>query len=162
MSSIKHFILFFFCINAITCFAQNSFDVLQLENDYNNSQSIIYSVAQDSVGNLWMATEEGVLKNNSLNYQKYNTYNGLENFSKNRITKIIVDSEENIWIGHENGIGLYNKQLDVFENLITKANNAISGVKSITEDSYQHIWVGAYNGLFKIKRQKDTFSVSKF
>jgi signal transduction histidine kinase/ligand-binding sensor domain-containing protein/AraC-like DNA-binding protein/CheY-like chemotaxis protein len=161
LSSIKHFILFFFCINAITCFAQNSFDVLQLENDYNNSQSIIYSVAQDSVGNLWMATEEGVLKNNSLNYQKYNTYNGLENFSKNRITKIIVDSEENIWIGHENGIGLYNKQLDVFENLITKANNAISGVKSITEDSNQHIWVGAYNGLFKIKRQKDTFSVSK-
>ena len=65
----------------MTCFAQNSFDVLQLENDYNNSQSIIYSIAQDSVGNLWMATEEGVLKNNSSNYQKYNTYNGLVNFS---------------------------------------------------------------------------------
>lgn len=145
----------------MTCFAQNSFDVLQLENDYNNSQSIIYSIAQDSVGNLWMATEEGVLKNNSSNYQKYNTYNGLVNFSKNRITKIIVDSKQNVWIGHENGIGLYNKKTDVFESLTTTGINTIGSVKSITEDSEHRIWVGAYNGLFQLIKNKDTYTSKK-
>ena len=84
------------------------------------TQSITYAVANDSIGNVWVASEEGVLKHNSKFYKIYNSYKGLPEIIGNRIKEIFIDSKQRIWIGMEAGVCLYNADLDRFELVESK------------------------------------------
>tara|TARA_R110002096_G_scaffold400804_2_gene597527 strand:- start:29755 stop:33621 length:3867 start_codon:yes stop_codon:yes gene_type:complete len=137
-------------------FSQSNTEFQQLKGANVSTQSITYAVAQDSVGNLWVASEEGVLKHNSKFYKIYNTYNGLPELFSNRTTEIFIDSKQNIWIGSEKGVCIYDANLDVFK--IVKSNIDInpSLVTSIQEDSQGNIWVGGFNGLWKYNTKSDS------
>ncbi|MDB4225655.1 ATP-binding protein [Algibacter sp.] len=130
-------------------FSQSNTEFQQLKGANVSTQSITYSVAQDSVGNLWVASEEGVLKHNSKFYRIYNTYNGLPELFSNRTTKVFIDSKQNIWIGSEKGICIYDANLDVFKIVKGSIDINPSLVTSIQEDSQGNIWVGGFNGLWK-------------
>ena len=55
--------------------SQSEFEFEQLIGDNVTTQSITYAIEQDSIGNLWIASEEGVMKYNSDVIKVYNTYN---------------------------------------------------------------------------------------
>ena len=131
-------------------FSQNPIEFNQLTGENVSTQSITYAIEQDEAGNLWIASEEGVLKHNSKFYQIYNTYNGLPEALNNRISEIFIDSKQQVWIGLEKGVCKYNKNLDIFE--IHPSNEDInpSLITSITEDDNNNIWIGGFNGLWKI------------
>ena len=130
-------------------FSQNNVEFQQLIGENVSTQSIIYDVEQDSIGNIWIASEEGILKHNSKFYKTYNTYDGLPEIVSNRTTEIFIDSKQRIWIGLENGICLYDKILDKF-NLIGNNNDINpSLVNKIVEDQKGNIWIGGFNGLWK-------------
>ena len=84
-------IIFLFSQLGIT---QNILEFSQLTGENVSTQSITYDIKQDSVGNLWIASEEGVLKYNSKYFKIYNSYNGLPESLSNRTNKIFVDSIE--------------------------------------------------------------------
>lgn len=134
-----------------------------------STQSITYDIKQDSVGNIWIASEEGVLKYNSKYFKIYNTYNGLPESLSNRTNKIFVDSRNNIWAGLDNGFCVYNKDLDKFDLIEDKKNLNPSLIKEINEDLDGNIWVGGFNGLWsynpkskKIKRHISKKSIQTF
>ena len=52
-------------LTQLTLAQDDSFDFEQLVVKNFPTQSITYSVKQDSIGNIWIASEEGVLKYNS-------------------------------------------------------------------------------------------------
>ncbi|MBJ6368501.1 hybrid sensor histidine kinase/response regulator transcription factor [Snuella sedimenti] len=114
-----------------------------------STQSITYAVAQDTIGNLWIASEEGVLKHNSKFYRIYNTYNGLPELFNNRTTEIFVDSKQQVWIGLERGVCVYDANLDVFKSVKSNGDINPSLINSITEDNQGNIWVGGYHGVWK-------------
>jgi len=130
-------------------FSQNNVEFQQLTGENVSTQSITYDVEQDSIGNIWIASEEGILKHNSKFYKTYNTYDGLPETVSNRTTEVFIDSKQRVWIGLENGICLYDKILDKF-NLIGN-NDEInpSLVNKIIEDNKGNIWIGGFNGLWK-------------
>ncbi|MDB9782538.1 ATP-binding protein [Winogradskyella sp.] len=113
------------------------------------TQSITYAVANDSIGNVWVASEDGVLKHNSKFYKIYNSYKGLPEIIGNRIKEIFIDSKQRIWIGMEAGVCLYNADLDRFELVENEKGFNPSLVDVIIEDEHQNIWVGGYNGLWQ-------------
>lgn len=142
-------------------FSQNNIEFKQLLGENVSIQSITYAIAQDSMGNIWIASEEGVLKHNSKFYKIYNTYNGLPEDLNNRVTEIFIDSKQRVWIGLERGVCFYDDQLDEFK--IVNSNNDInpSLIESITEDDYGNIWVGGFNGLWKVETTSNSTSLSR-
>ncbi|QNM84509.1 hypothetical protein H9W90_09905 [Polaribacter pectinis] len=153
---------FFTFIFFQTVIAQNTVEFLQLSGENASTQSITYAIKQDKDGNVWIGSEEGILKHNSVNYKNYNTYNGLPETLSNRTTEIFIDSKNNIWAGLEKGVCLYNKELDKFDLIQNKNNINPSLITSIDEDSEGNIWIGAFNGLWEYNTKTQELNLKKF
>ncbi|OBQ56680.1 response regulator [Tamlana sp. s12] len=151
--NIKLFIFFLFIQFT---FSQNNIEFQKLKGENVSTQSITYALAQDTIGNLWIATEEGVLKHNSKFYKIYNTYSGLPDFFSNRTKEVFIDSKQRVWIGLENGVCLYDSKLDVFKPVKNNSDINPSLVTTIKEDSRGNIWVGGFNGLWKYDTTSNT------
>ena len=129
--------------------SQSTVEFRQLRGENVPTQSITYAVANDSIGNVWVASEEGVLKHNSKFYKIYNSYNGLPKAIGNRIKEVFVDSKQRIWIGTEKGVCVYNEDLDIFDFVESEGDLNPSLVDVIVEDENHNIWAGGYNGLWR-------------
>lgn len=145
--------------------SQNNIEFDQLSGDNISTQSITYAVKQDRIGNIWIASEEGVIKYNSKEIKLYNTYEGLPETVSNRISTIFIDSKQRIWIGLENGICMYDEALDKFNLIESEVDINPSLVNIISEDKNGNIWIAGFNGLWKInpenfKAQKKTISIN--
>jgi len=114
-------------------------------------QSITYAVKQDSLGVLWIASDEGVLRYDSKNIQIYNSYQGLPPMVGNRARQIFIDSKQQVWLGMEKAICLYNKKSDSFELIGDQNSINPAYIMSINEDDEHSIWLGASNGLWQVK-----------
>jgi len=147
MSQSKTKLFFVFILVFQISVSQNAIEFSQLAGENASVQSITYATKKDKDGNLWIGSEEGVLKHNSKYYKIYNTYNGLPE-ALNRTSEIFIDRENNIWAGLENGVCLYNKAFDEFDLLQSKNNISPFLVSSIDEDAEGNIWIGAFNGLW--------------
>lgn len=139
--------LLFFIVSI--CQSQEILEFNQLSGENSSTQSITYGIKKDSIGNLWIASEEGILKHNSKYYKLYNTYNGLPQTLSNRTSDIFIDSKGNVFAGLEKGVCIYNPELDKFDVLTTEENINPSLVNSIQEDKKGTIWIGGFNGLWK-------------
>ena len=149
MNSKSTFLVYFFIIFCNTILSQEIIEFSQLEGENVSTQSITYSIKEDNLGNIWIASEEGILKHNSKFYNVYNTYNGIPEYLNNRTNEIYIDKNNNIFAGLEKGVCLYNKNLDKFEIIQTENNINPSLVTVIKEDSERNIWIAAFNGLWK-------------
>ncbi|WP_367388007.1 two-component regulator propeller domain-containing protein [Lewinella sp. LCG006] len=129
--------------------AQSQYRFEQLTAEQGFSQSITYELAQDSFGNIWTATEEGVVRFNSQETFRYHTYVGLPANYNNRIRTICIDRDQNIWIGAENGVALYYPEQDAFQLLGDKNSEQPHLVRTIITDQNNQLWIGAYNGLWR-------------
>ncbi|APY08242.1 hypothetical protein BWZ20_07980 [Winogradskyella sp. J14-2] len=137
--------------------AQDNVEFRQLRGNNVPTPSITYAVDKDSIGNIWIATEEGVLKHNSKNYKIYNSYSGLPEIMNNRIKEVFVDTEQRIWIGSQKGISLYNDSLDIFEYIETDEAINPSLIEVIIEDDNHNIWAGGFNGIWKYDEASKRF-----
>jgi signal transduction histidine kinase/ligand-binding sensor domain-containing protein/CheY-like chemotaxis protein/AraC-like DNA-binding protein len=125
----------------------SGFDRLNLDNGV--IQSIVYEIEQDQYGNLWLATEEGVIRYNSKEAYLYNKFNGLPEGISNRINCIYIDKEI-ILIGTETGLCKFNPFLDKFE-VIRPENAEELNVLKIEKDNYGSFWLSSYNGIWECK-----------
>ena len=156
--TLKQTTTLFTILIALVCefsFSQTNIEFQQLRGENVSTQSITYAIEQDSVGNIWIASEEGVLKHNSKFYKIYNTYNGLPELFNNRTTEIFIDSKQHIWIGLEKGVCLYDANMDVFQIVDSSIDINPSLTASIGEDDLGAIWAGGYNGLWKYDSKSD-------
>ncbi len=116
----------------------------------------IYTVAQDSLGHIWVGTDHsGVfrVRENQLNEKStfipYNIDNGKIN--SNEIQCIYVDSQGNVLVGTDGGgLNLYDPENDTFTSIHRKYNLPGDMICSILEDEYRNLWAGSNVGLIKI------------
>lgn len=69
-------------------------------------QEPIYFIIQDSSKNIWLGTNNGVLKWDGKNIKRYNKSDGLAGNETNRAAGF-VDSNGNVWIGTDEGVSMY-------------------------------------------------------
>ncbi|SEP04519.1 Signal transduction histidine kinase [Flavobacterium sp. CF108] len=158
MSSKKCFraiAILFFIINSL--FSQNTFENYQFRLvDNETSKSGIYTIAQDQFGVMWMGTNgAGLYKYDGINYVGYEQDSKRSNsINSNLIYTVYVDTQNRLWAGTDEGLCLYNRNLDTFENIDLRKPNqkeTVISVRSIIEDNNGNIFLGTFNnGLLKL------------
>ncbi|MEA3445522.1 MAG: two-component regulator propeller domain-containing protein, partial [Bacteroidota bacterium] len=111
----------------------------------------VYDLCKDSIGNIWLATGNGVASFQNNTFTVYETVQGLVD---NQTRSIYFDSNQNIWVGTIAGLSKYdgNSWLNYTQQ------NGLAGnmVNDIFEDSQGNMWFGTEQGLSKFSNQNFT------
>ncbi|MEA1787206.1 two-component regulator propeller domain-containing protein [Arenibacter sp. GZD96] len=132
-------------------FAQNHTTFRQLSINQGLSQNSVISIAQDSTGYLWMATQDGLNKYDGRTFKVYDfQFEDITNYEYSHLGKVYVDRVGTIWIIPISRIPhYYDPTLDVFLPL-----SAINDVSAIYQDSQHNFWFGTYHsGLYRMRKE---------
>lgn len=98
----------------------------------------IRSFAQDKVGYIWIATDNGLCRYNGQTYYYYQSEpDDPASLPANRVHDIRIDEEGTLWIATAGGICIYNPLYDNFERLLTER-----GLHHITHSGAQIVCSG--------------------
>ncbi|KJD34237.1 histidine kinase [Tamlana sedimentorum] len=132
----------------------------QLNVEQGLSQNSVISIAQDSIGYMWFATQDGLNKYNGRDFKQYNKqFEDITRATFSNLGKIYIDKQNRLWIiTHSGNLELYQPQTDNFKPI--KLNFKAS---TVFQDSEKNLFIGSYNsGLVKIDvKTKDTLQVFK-
>ncbi|OQY02696.1 MAG: hypothetical protein B6I20_06710 [Bacteroidetes bacterium 4572_117] len=134
-----------------------------LNNPYSLSNNAITGIFQDSRNNYWISTGGNgicVLRNfnhsntKSARFISYrNNPDNPNSLNSNNATVVFEDSKNNIWVGTNTGLNLFNPVNNQFiqPKLKLKYSNQPSAIQSncIFEDKTGNLWVGTWYGLYK-------------
>lgn len=119
-------------------------------------------IAQDSSRRIWIGTQENGLsyiagfdKTNQPIFKNYLPAYGVKGALQNeRVSCLLVDSKNRLWIGTYKGLHLYQPSTDQFR-LFTQTNERGSSISNNTilclaEDKFGNVWAGTQYGLNRI------------
>ncbi|WP_394750677.1 hybrid sensor histidine kinase/response regulator transcription factor [Spongiimicrobium salis] len=131
------------------------------------SRRAVSTMIEDHHGFKWIGTSgAGIYRYDGINYISY-SYDGSQDtsISSNLIYCTYLDKENRLWIGTDNGLNLYNRDLDEFIRIdLNKGLNprieSIFLVECLLEDGEGNLLVGTTNaGLLKLNL--DTFEMAR-
>ncbi|MCG8307657.1 MAG: ATP-binding protein [Cytophagales bacterium] len=112
---------------------------------------MINDIVQDTLGQIWVATNEGLFRYQGFEFQKFikdkNNVNALHN---NYVSQLYLDNNNNIWISTDDGIGRYSYELDIIERFMPE--HITGRISSIAMDDSGNYYFGKYeSGLMKVE-----------
>ena len=133
------------------------------------SDNIVWDLAQDSLGNIWVGTENGLDRFNPLTRRFENSRNKpngniAEVFDYTGIRTLLVASDGTLWIGVYGDLIRYDHKTDQVTRFtdITDGSKKIESVTviSLCEDKNKNVWVGTYgDGLCQFDNSTQKFSI---
>lgn len=164
---LKRPIYFFIILNLIFCtflWSQENFsDFNFVEIKKGISKVGIYSITQDHYGFTWIGTNgSGLYKFDGIDHTSYKfKIDDSTSISNNLVFSTYIDKTNRLWIGTEDGLNLYNRDLDEFTkiSLVNSADTNVS-ILSLEEDNSGNLYIGTLKqGLFKLNLK--TLKVAK-
>lgn len=131
----------------IKSYGQPQVSFRQLSVNEGLSQNSVVSITQDSIGYLWLATQDGLNKFDGNKFQIYNAFFlDVTKPTYSHLGKVYTDREGNIiTIPISKKPHIYNKK----DNSFSSFSN-LKDVNSVYQDSKKNYWFGTYaSGLFK-------------
>ncbi|MBL7891535.1 MAG: PAS domain-containing protein [Bacteroidia bacterium] len=100
----------------------------------------IYNILEDSKGNIWFATSNGLVSYDGTDFKKYTRGEGLPD---NRVLSLMEDRKGTLWVGTEKGLCSFDgKGFTKF--------GSFTGLKlqvaSMVEDESGNLWLGSFSG----------------
>jgi ligand-binding sensor domain-containing protein len=126
----------------------------------------VKAICQDSKGNLWVATYEGLIKID-LETNKITTLylNPNHLLTDQVILCLFRDSHNRMWVGTTRGLYLYNSANSSFKHFDHQESDPASLssgiIKQICEDVQGNIWLATFNGLNLLLPQENSFRIFK-
>ncbi|MCL5129254.1 hybrid sensor histidine kinase/response regulator transcription factor [Algibacter sp. L4_22] len=112
----------------------------------------IYSITQDHHGFMWICTNgSGLYKFDGIDYTSYKfKVEDSTSLRSNLVFSSYLDKNNRLWVGTEDGLNLYNRDLDQFEKIPVDDTGEIGiSVLSIKEDNRGNLLIGTRDlGLF--------------
>ncbi|MEG1229375.1 MAG: two-component regulator propeller domain-containing protein, partial [Flavobacterium sp.] len=107
----------------ITLFSVKSYAQVQdryfrtISVDKGLSQSSVFAIQQDTLGFIWIGTQDGLNRYDSKGFKVYrplkNAKNSLQSYF---IRSLFTDHKGRLWIGGNQGLSVYNYDTDNFTN----------------------------------------------
>ncbi|WP_298904210.1 hybrid sensor histidine kinase/response regulator transcription factor [uncultured Psychroserpens sp.] len=160
MNRILYVVLLF--LVGLSCFSQDSKQksFRELTVAQGLSQNSVVSIAQDSTGYMWFATQDGLNKYDGRQFTFFNKqFEDVTRPTYSKLGKIYVDRDSNLWIISNSGIlEKFNTKSQEFKTI-----NGITNTSVIFQNTKDDYYIGTFgNGLHKIDaKSKDTVSVFK-
>ncbi|GAB4046015.1 ligand-binding sensor domain-containing protein [Spirosoma litoris] len=116
------------------------------------SQGMVFDLAQDQKGFMWIATKDGLNRYDGYNFKvfthdPYNPYS----ISDNACSALLIDHHNRLWIGTlNNGLNLYDERTQRFFHIAIRDQKVPGGasyeIRIMTEDPEGNIWIGTGTG----------------
>ena len=106
---------------------------------------------EDSEGNLWLATAEGVDCFRDLPVVNFSVHEGL---IADHVGSILAARDGTVWIGNQGGLDLVRR--DAVSSIGRRNGLPGDAITSLFEDHTGRLWVGMDNGLFVYERGRFT------
>ncbi len=153
MSNLKQIaaLLLFLCTAGVSyayseAWGQINFSYISINDGL--SQSTVFSIAQDKLGNMWFATYDGVNKYDGYAFTVYQHDESDPNSIANDIARIVMtDSKGRVWIGTRDGLSYYDEEKDRFQNFFYEKNGKRLQITGIVEVSPELLLVSTLEGL---------------
>ena len=122
---------------------------IQNFSDPDAGVNVVYSLAEDNHGYLWLSTpKQGLFRFDEKDFQPLQLKEGVRDLS---VTGLIKDKKGNILIVHPGGVDILHnkaKHLSYYgENI--GIQDIDPNLNAICEDKYQNIWIATQNNLIK-------------
>ncbi|MDC8000476.1 two-component regulator propeller domain-containing protein [Aequorivita todarodis] len=159
MKSLK---LLLFCLLPCIAISQSNKQVAfrELTVEQGLSQNSVVSIAQDSTGFMWFATQDGLNKYDGRDFSHFDIqFEDVTRPTYSKLGKIYVAKKGELWIVSNSGkLQKYNPQRDAFD--------VVSGVKKVStliQSETLNYFIGTYgNGIYTINHQaEDTIQFLK-
>jgi len=125
----------------------------------NGPSSITRNIMEDSHGNIWFATWEGIMSFNpqlaeNIDAKPFTNFMNKENLRRFHVFSLLKDQNEHLWFGTIRG-GIYYYDPSVllrptataFTNITKEDGLAGDMIGCITEDKAGNIWIGTATGI---------------
>lgn len=162
-NKLKLIFFLFFIICPSLGFAQQpelEFNTLSAFDKYSGNKTI--AIVQDSVGFLWIATEDGLFKFDGMTVYTYlHDENDPNSLPANKIDQIFIDKKQNFWICTAAGLCKYNPEMDNFTPIISESNLRAAAsvyINAIAEDKKGQLYIANENLVYKFNQAQDRFS----
>ncbi|RNL82402.1 hybrid sensor histidine kinase/response regulator [Sinomicrobium pectinilyticum] len=86
---------------------------------------------------------------------------GTQHFNKMLISSVYKDSKDNIWLGHLEGLTLWDLKKDTLYFMDKDTGLTDNLIQGIIEDDHRNIWVTTSNGLSILSAERDSRDVMK-
>lgn len=121
------------------------------------SSNGISSFLQDNKGYIWIGTDNGLNRFDGIQFKSYSIH--LRNYQIKNINALCEITDQEIWIGTESGIFMYNTEKDRFSPFTKSANDGVQITKWINHiitDKENNIWIATQKeGVFFYNRTTD-------
>ena len=136
-------LLFLFAVLQATAYETNSrirFEKYSISDGL--SHLGVSSFYQDSKGFLWIGTFDGLNRFDGINFKVFKHVPGdPKSLSNNRVRCVLEHSTGKLLIGTEDGICVYDREMEVFEELKFGAFESPVTVMKMFEDSQNRLWI---------------------
>lgn len=132
--------------------------------DQGLSQSTVYCVVQDTLGFIWIGTQDGL---NRYDGDKFTVYRPVKNdqysLQSNYIRATYLDQKGLLWLGGNQGVSRYDYTNNRFVNYKFPRKAGEWYIASIVQDEQHVIWAGSSTGeLFYLDVKTDQFKPVNF
>ncbi|MEG1586282.1 MAG: two-component regulator propeller domain-containing protein, partial [Bacteroidales bacterium] len=149
----KNKILFFLLLSVKLCLPGYSVNVSErflfsnISLDQGLSQSTVLDIVQDSLGYIWMATQNGLNRYDGYKFSVFKPdLSDEKSIFSSYHQNLCVDWKNRIWIGGENGASYYDYDLGGFKNYDLQEIGDRNFVSGIVVDKQKQIWISTKGG----------------
>lgn len=125
------------------------------ETDRGLPQNSVNDIVQTRDGYLWLATYDGLVRFNGVDFAVFTMAN-VPSLRSNRIVSLFEDAEDALWVGTEHG-GVVRVRDGVFTTYSSEVGLENDIILSIAEEPKGTYWIGTSGaGLFRLKNEQFT------
>lgn len=156
---IFHVLLLFSCIPCLYGNTSSPYTFKWVSVPEGLSQTTVYCICQDSLGYIWIGTQDGLNKYNGHNMVVYESeIQDTTTLSSSFIKSLFVDYKNYIWIGGLAGVSRYSYEQDCFKRYKLPGVGNCSEINNICSDK-DAIWVSSQIGELYVRSEKnDSFT----
>ena len=123
----------------------------------------LYTVIEDKNGFIWFGGERGVQRFDGNDFMTFSPHSGEKFHLSNSLARVLLnDSDNNIWIGTDDGLNIYNQNnesMSLFDfGFHGELANKSSRIRALYQSDNGNIWIGSYAGLTRFDPIDDKIS----